>query len=216
MSERSWLAPLVDRGHQVTAIDFRGGSWDCATDGHAMLVVQGATLPRRYRAESYETTLERLEQEARPEELRTTLAALLDWARAAGGPTSPCTTCNGGAVTSFKCPECSGRGTKYCYACGHVKGCEICTGGKVTTCPYCTGAKQMARGPQPGELLGHYVDRLRLQRWLAHLDAGDVVVTAGERSCPLWFAAATWVLALAPLDPTTVSGAEAVPFTEAA
>lgn len=220
MADRAWLWALADRSRNLvaTAVEFRGERWDAVSDGHAMLAVKGATLLRDNFAKTYETVLELNDFEDDGASLDTTQEALLEWARAAGPAVEPCPECQGGTITAFECPECKGASEKTCHSCGHKTECRRCERGKIATCQQCKGKHELELPPQVGELLGVYFDRLRLGRFLEHLEPGPVRIRAkGERD-PMLLDGQGWFLALMGLDVDKESAdrERAVRYTEAA
>jgi hypothetical protein len=183
MNGHEWLRTLCnfsnEKLRQPFSVELDGKSWDCATNGHAMLFLEGATFPKRQEAPPADA----LAHAARRATTRYGVAPipqLLDFCFADFGT---CETCAGaGDIHDEE------DGDRVCFA--------------------CSGMGTVKR--QGATVLGRYIDRLLLGKWLLPLRSSVPVVLvrvggeleAVEFRCP----DDRWRLFVMPMRPTLNEG----------
>lgn len=167
---RNWMTTLCGDETWVSiskpfAADKDGVSYDCATNGHAMVLVQGATFEKRTEAPDVWSVIPN--NGIADRSARTTLGALLEWAKPNEDPRDD------------ECDTCDGNGYTECGECGQGKECDDCDG---------SGEHERdERYPlYPGKLVGVILNRRLLHFYLAPIpsDPGAPIVVStpdGER-----------------------------------
>lgn len=191
--DRSFLQSLCARGAGVS-IDapfnaaWLGERWDAATNGHALLLLRGATVPERNESPPL-GEIERMVSSP-SKKFTVQFRELLTWSTVSG-------------PLWEQCPECGGTGKVYCDSCDRDGANCGCHDGRV----FCS---------THGVIGGVAMNRRLLGAYLQHVTADTVVLSLGGKGDPIHVNGGDWHVLMMPIRGEASEDAEVFVLSEAA